>query len=152
MKFAVKTASKDNTNRILFVLALLGVGIALYVTQSFIRQSPIVCVNSGCELVRKNPASYLFGIPVPAFGLVGYTLLAILAFLRTTSQRLHKKLLPYVLCIATGGVLFVAWFTYNELFVIHAICTWCAISTVNMTVICVLAWKSHLVQKRGHIL
>jgi uncharacterized membrane protein len=146
----MKTDKKDYTNRILFVLAICGAVIAVYVTQSFIRQSPIVCVNSGCELVRKNPASYLFGIPVPAFGLVGYTLLAMLTFLRTTSESLHKKLLPWVLGIATGGVLFVGWFTYTELFVIKGICTWCAVSAVNMTVICVLAWKSYLLHKRSN--
>lgn len=131
------------TNRILFILSLLGVAIALYVTQSFLRKTPIVCLNSGCELVRKNPASYIAGIPVPAFGLIGYTLLVLLTFLRTTSTKLHKTLLPWIAGITGGGVLFVSWFTYTEAFVIGGFCTWCVISAGNMITMFSLSLYSH---------
>lgn len=130
----------NRTNRILFILSLLGVAIAIYVLQSFLRDAPIVCLNSGCEIVRKSPYSRLFGIPVPGYGLIGYTILAILAFLRTLSPKLNKQLLPWILGIATGGVAFVAWFTYTEFFIIRGICTWCAVSAVNMVTIASLAW------------
>ena len=121
-------------NRIVFVLSLVGIAMAVYVLQSFIRKTGIVCVTSGCELVRKHPASYLFGsIPVPAVGLVGYTFLALLAFLRTTSKK--QWIAKSMLGIATFGVAFVTWFTYVELAVIKGICTWCALSAVNMVVI-----------------
>lgn len=124
-------------NRIIFVLSILGVVMAIYVLQSFLRGTPIVCVNNGCELVRKNAVSYPFGIPVPAFGLVGYTFLAVFSFLRTTSE--NKKLLYAILGIAIFGVSFVSWFTTMELFVIRAVCTWCAVSAVNMAFIFILA-------------
>ena len=79
---------KTNTlvNRIIFVLSLLGIAMAVYVLQGWLRQSSILCfTGGGCDIVRKSPASYLFGvIPVPAVGLIGYSILAILAFLRTT--------------------------------------------------------------------
>lgn len=126
-------------NRLVFILSLAGIIVAVYVLQSFVRQSSIICVNQGCELVRKSSYSYPFGIPVPAFGLVGYTLLAILTFLRTTST--SKKLLYPILAIAIFGILFVTWFTYMELFVIRAVCTWCAISAVNMYLIFYLTFR-----------
>lgn len=135
-------------NRIIFILSLLGIAIAIYVLQSFLRQTPIVCVNTGCETVRKSAASYIFGIPVPAFGLVGYSLLAVLAFLRTTSK--DKRLLAAMLGIGAFGVVFVTWFTYTELFVINAVCTWCAISAVNMITIFLLVLKSYTVEKKAH--
>lgn len=131
------------TNRILFILSLLGIAIAVYVLQSFLRDAPIVCLNSGCEIVRKSPYSWLFGIPVPAYGLVGYTILAILAFFRTTSTKFNKQLLPWIVGIATGGVAFVGWFTYMELFVIRGVCTWCAVSAVNMIIIATIAWAEY---------
>lgn len=133
----------DLRNRIMFILSVIGILIAAYVTQSFLRKASIVCVNGGCEAVRKSMASYIVGIPVPAFGLIGYSILAILTFLRTTGNTLHRKLLPWILGIAVGGVAFVSWFTYTELTVIRAICTWCAISTVNMITICILAFLSY---------
>ena len=116
------------TNRVIFILSLVGIAIAIYVLQSFLRDAPIVCLNSGCELVRKNPASYILGIPVPAFGLIGYSFLAILAFLKTTKQAKKRRITSLMLGIALFGALFVSWFTYTEIFVIRAICTWCAIS------------------------
>ena len=121
----------------------MGIAIAIYVLQSFLRDAPIVCINSGCEIVRKSPYSYLFGVPVPGYGLVGYAILAILAFLRTTSGKLNKQLLPWIVGIATGGVAFVGWFTYMELFVIRGVCTWCAISAVNMITIATIAWAEY---------
>lgn len=127
-------------NRLIFILSLVGIAIAVYVFQSFLRQAPILCINSGCETVRKSPYSYLFGVPVPGYGLVGYTILAILAFLRTTSTKLKKQLLPWIVGIGTGGVAFVGWFTYMELFVIRGLCTWCAVSAFNMVTIASLAW------------
>ena len=120
-------------NRVIFILAIAGILMAAYVSQSFLRQTSIFCVNRGCELVRKNPASYLFGIPVPVFGLIGYTIIALLAFLRTTTQ--SPRLLRGIVGMATFGVLFVSWFTFTEITVIKALCTWCAISAVTMGLI-----------------
>lgn len=126
-------------NRVIFILSIIGVVMAIYVLQSFLRQSPIVCVNQGCELVRKSLYSYPFGLPVPAFGLIGYSLLVLFTFLRTTSK--DKRLLYPVLGISVFGLLFVTWFTYTELFIIRAICTWCAVSAVNMYIIFFLTLK-----------
>ncbi len=130
-------------NRLIFILSLIGIVIAAYVTQSFLRGSPIVCVNIGCELVRKNPASFLWGVPVPAVGLVGYSLLAVFAFLRTVSEKNFKTFLYGILGVAAFGVIFVSWFTYTEIFVIKGICTWCAISAANMLIIFTLAVLSY---------
>lgn len=133
-------------NRIMFVLSIAGVLMATYVLQGWIRQSPIVCLTGGgCDAVRKSSYSYPFGIPVPAVGLLGYSLLVVLTFLRTTSS--DKRLLYGVLGMGAFGVCFVTWFTYTEVFLIKGICTWCAVSAVNMCVIFLLAVKSHSLEK-----
>lgn len=133
-------------NRIIFVLAIIGILIAAYVTQSFLRRVGIVCVNSGCELVRKNPASYLWGVPVPAVGLLGYSVIAFLSFLRTTKR--NDGLLKGIIGMTAFGVAFTTWFTYTEIFIIKGICTWCAISTINMYVLFGLAVKSYILEKK----
>lgn len=135
-----------HSNRFIFILSLIGVIIATYVLQGFLRGKPIVCVNTGCELVRKNPASYLFGIPVPAFGLVGYICLTILAFLRTVKEQ--KWQLQAMLGITLFGVCFVTWFTLTEIFVIHGMCTWCGISAIIMYVVFALTVKTFLLTKK----
>lgn len=137
--------SSDTINRIVFILSIVGIAMAIYVLQSFIRKTGIVCVTSGCELVRKHPASYLFGsIPVPAVGLVGYTILAISAFFRTANltAAARRSVSNIMFGISIFGVAFVSWFTYTELVIIKGICTWCALSAVNMVVIFLLLLKS----------
>lgn len=133
-------------NRVMFILSLAGILMAAYVLQGWIRHSSILCLTGGgCTLVQKNHLSYPFGIPVPSIGLVGYTILTILAFLRTTSD--NKNLLKGMLGMATFGICFVSWFTYTEIFLIKGICMWCAISAVNMFVIFGLTVASLRLQK-----
>ncbi|MFZ5845164.1 MAG: vitamin K epoxide reductase family protein [Patescibacteria group bacterium] len=143
MAISVKAVKLVLFNRLIFILSLLGVVVAGYVLQGWLRQSPLVCLTgSGCETVAKSPYNYPFGIPVPAVGFLGYSILTVLAFSRTTSA--DKRLLYGILGMATFGVLFVSWFTYLELFVIRGVCSWCAISAVNMLIIFVLTIKSYL--------
>lgn len=134
-------------NRVIFILSIVGVCIAIYVLQSFLTNSSIVCVNQGCEVVRKSVYSKILGIPVPTFGLVGYALLVILSFLRTIKDK--KEYLVAMLGISTFGVLFVGWFSYMEVFVIKAICTWCALSGINMGVIFTLILLSFIKGKKN---
>jgi len=130
----------------MFVLSIAGVLMAAYVLQSWLRQTSIVCLTGGgCDIVRKSAYSYPFGIPVPAVGLVGYTILVVLTFLRTASN--DKRLLWGILGMGAFGVSFVSWFTYTELFLIKGICTWCAVSAVNMFVIFILALKSYQLER-----
>ena len=131
-------------NRIIFILSILGLCIATYVTQSFLRKTGIVCVSSGCELVRKNPASYFWGIPVPSVGLLGYFTIALLAFIRSLSD--NTNIIKGILGMTIFGICFTSWFTYTELFVIHGICMWCAISTVTMFLLFGFALKSYILE------
>lgn len=139
------TLTRHHLNRIIFILSLVGVAIAIYVLQSWLRQSPIVCLTNGCETVRKSPASYIYGIPVPAVGLAGYSIIALMAFLRTTSK--NPLYVRIMLGMATFGVLFVSWFTYTEIVVIRGICMWCAISGINMVAILLLTFKSYRLEE-----
>lgn len=132
-------------NRLIFLLSLVGILIAIYVLQSWLRQAPIVCLSGGCETVRKSSASYPFGIPVPVFGLIGYTILAVCAFFRTINLKAYKlKLVNQIMMgVAIFGICFVSWFTYTELFIIRGVCMWCAISTVNMFIVATLVMTSN---------
>lgn len=137
-------------NRAIFILSIIGVLLAAYVFQSFVRKSPIVCINSGCEIVRQSPYSYILGIPVPGVGLVGYSLLALFAFLRTvpSAKKNSEVFLKGILAISIFGVFFVSWFTYMEFFVIRGVCTWCAVSAVNMLIIFLLSRKMYFLERR----
>lgn len=136
-------------NRVIFVLSLAGIIMAIYVLQSFIRDASIICFSgSGCDLVRKSAASYIFGIPVPAFGLVGYSLLAFLSFIRTMSK--DPRIILGMLGVVIFGVVFVTWFTLTEIFVIRGICSWCVLSAVNMYLLFVLVTGLFKQERKHH--
>jgi uncharacterized membrane protein len=144
--------NQQKINRIVFLLSLLGLFVAIYVLQSFLRKSSIFCLNgNGCALVRNNPVSWPFGIPVPAFGLVGYIGLSLCSFFKTlyTNNTQHKLLTNIMLGISLFGICFVTWFTIMELFVIKGTCTWCAISTLNMYII--FGFIVYSVYNKGHL-
>lgn len=135
-------------NRIIFILSIAGLLMGSYVLQSFLRQTGIVCLTGGgCEAVRKSVFSYPFGIPVPAVGVLGYTFLMVLSFLRTFKN--NTGLLWGIFGMALFGICFVTWFTYMELFLIKGVCMWCAISAVNMYVIFGLTLKSISIAKKS---
>ena len=122
-------------NRLIFLLSLFGLIVAGYVLQGYLRQSSVYCpVGGGCDLVRKSPYAWPFGIPVPAFGFVGYLTILSLSFFKTAIADAKKRydVSLWIAGIATFGVGFVTWFTLTEAFLIGGFCSWCVVSAIVM--------------------
>ena len=80
--------------------------------------------SAGCETVAQSKYSVVLGIPVAAWG-TAFSLLVVLLAARWWHAADRRALLAaYLLLLA--GTLAVAVLTFLELFVIHAICVWCA--------------------------
>jgi uncharacterized membrane protein len=113
------------------VLALVGIGVATYITIADASRGSPLCLagGQGCETVAQSSYSHLLGINVAAIGIGGYVVL------------LGAALVPGDLGRFTGflaaaiGFGFSVYLTYLELFVIDAICQWCVASAVLMTVL-----------------
>jgi len=114
-------------------LAAAGVAIAVYLTATKLAGVAPVCGPSGgCETVETSPYSSVAGIPVALFGL-GYSLVVFVAWLAWwRTEREALLLVPYVLGLV--GTIVEAYLVYLELFVIHAICLWCAAYGVTVVV------------------
>jgi uncharacterized membrane protein len=66
------------------------------------------------------------GLPVAAWGVAYYVVVFALAFAAVQERFVDSAGLTSALLFITGaGLLFSAWLTYLELFVIHALCRWC---------------------------
>lgn len=125
-------------------LSLLGLSIAGYLLISYSGSRPVLCFNTGCETVRNSSYSNLFGLPVPLFGVLGYSaiaLICIMSVLRKFPLGHIKKLLLF---FGIFGFVLSAYFTYLEAFVIRAWCLWCVISAVIMTAIFLLTAKTSI--------
>ena len=104
-------------------LSLMGLAIAAYLTTVYLRHVPPICGTSGgCVTVQHSRYAHVAGIPLPVFGLVGYTLLFVTACLPGQRARTAGMLFT-VVAISASVVL-----TYIELDLIHAICIWCVAS------------------------
>jgi uncharacterized membrane protein len=111
------------------VIALIGIGVATYITIADAGGGHPLCVagGGGCETVANSSYSHLFGVNVAVFGIGGYLLLLGAALVPRDAGRFAGLLLALV------GFGFSAYLTYLELFTIDAICQWCVASAVLMT-------------------
>src|SRR5208282_1993009 len=124
-----------------FILALLGTFDSLYLLWIYTSPSrPMVCLGTGCDAVRLSAYSHLAGVPMPAFGVGGYVLVALLIIAESLVPAALAIEVRYALAGATGfGFLFSLYLEYLQGFVIHAFCAWCVTSGLVMTALCVLA-------------
>ncbi len=119
------------------VLALVGVLVALYLTLYKIGvMGELTCTVGSCETVNLSQYATFLGLPVAAWGLGFYIVVFGVALLSLQSRFADSLLVSWLLVALSGwGVLFSAWLTYLELFVINAICMWCVISAIIVTLI-----------------
>jgi uncharacterized membrane protein len=121
----------------LVLLAVVGSCIALYLTLYKVGVIGVLsCSIGSCETVNTSKWSMLFGIPIAAWGLAAYVALLVLAMAGSGEAREESVPIARMLVALAGwSVLFSAWLTYLELFVIHAICIWCVTSALLWVVI-----------------
>jgi uncharacterized membrane protein len=111
------------------LLALAGIAVATYIAIAESGGGAPKCLagGTGCETVAESRYSHLAGINVAVIGIAGYALLLATAVLPGDAGRFGGFLTALV------GFGFSAYLTYLELFVIDAICQWCVVSAVLMT-------------------
>jgi uncharacterized membrane protein len=111
------------------LLAIAGIGVATYIAIAESGGGAPKCLagGHGCQTVADSRYSHLAGINVAVIGIAGYVLLLLAALLPGDAGRFGGFL---------GGLVgfgFSLYLTYLELFVIDAICQWCVVSAVLMT-------------------
>ena len=124
------------------ILALVGLFVALYLWLHALGcGGAIKCgASGGCETVQTSQWAVFLGFPVAFYGVVGYLAVLIVALLALRPAALAERKWNVVLTgLATAGLLFTAYLTYLELFVIHAICRWCVGSAIVITLIWIVA-------------
>jgi uncharacterized membrane protein len=131
--------------RVTAVLALVGIGIAGYLTWVHYAGLEPVCVGGGggCERVQSSRWAELAGIPVAVLGLAGYV--AILASLALPEE--PGGLVAAFLSLVGFG--FSGWLTYVEIVKIDAICQWCVASAVIMTALALVS-VARVLRGAGH--
>ncbi|MFA5129373.1 MAG: vitamin K epoxide reductase family protein [Patescibacteria group bacterium] len=128
--------------RSIFFLSLAGLFVSLYLLIVYTSGNPIVCGPfHGCDTVRSSQWANFYGIPTPAFGVLFYFVLAMVASIRTASPMLYPKLARVgVILLGFAGLIESAVLTGIEAFVLHAYCAWCVASAIISTLIFFVCW------------
>jgi protein-disulfide isomerase/rhodanese-related sulfurtransferase/uncharacterized membrane protein len=125
---------------LLLALGFLGLFDSLYLWWVYTSASrPMVCLGTGCDVVRASPFAHLYGVPVPAFGAAMYGLLVLLVFLQPLLPPAARTLEFVVFGISTFAFLTSLYLTGIEAFVLHAWCAWCVVSALTVTFIFLLS-------------
>ena len=126
---------------ITLALSLLGLFDSLYLLYAYTSPSrPMVCIGTGCDAVRASAYSSFGGVSMPVFGVLGYTLVAIVIIAESLFSARLARLARFALLGMTGlGFLFSLYLEYLQAFVIHAYCAWCMTSGIVMTALFALA-------------
>ena len=125
------------------VLALVGAFIGLYLTLYKLGViGTLACSTIGnCETVQLSRWSTFLGLPVASWGVGYWVSVLVIAMLGLQERWADQPAISLALFLLTGwGLLFSAWLTYLELFVIHAICIWCVTSAILAVLVFVLAF------------
>ncbi|MEP6691962.1 MAG: vitamin K epoxide reductase family protein [Gemmatimonadaceae bacterium] len=114
------------------VLSLLGLFVALYLTLYKVGViGELTCSIGSCEKVQTSKWAMFSGVPVAAWGVAAYAAMLTLSIAGLRERWEGSRALSYaLLALAAASLLFSAWLTYLELFVIDAICMWCVISAL----------------------
>jgi len=126
----------------LFIIAaVIGLIDSIYLIWIKIANDKIYCLPGigDCWTVNTSQYSQVFGIPISAFGAIAYLAILVAALFANRSNFLRVNQITLLFGISLAGFLYSLYLTYLELFVINAICPFCVISAVAMTILFVLS-------------
>jgi uncharacterized membrane protein len=113
------------------LLALAGAAIAGYLSIVRATGGSAVCdASHGCDVVAASEYAVILGIPVAYLGL-GFALLLVAAT-AAWWWFADRRALQGAWALLLLGTLFVAYLTFLELFVIKAVCIWCATFAITI--------------------
>ncbi|MGI8924103.1 MAG: thioredoxin domain-containing protein [Fimbriimonadales bacterium] len=128
--------AREWSNRIVFLLAAIGMFIALVIGLAHASGAELPCggVQSGCELLSQPEHNQWFGVPIAFWGLGLYFLVAICAMARGVLGPANSPRLGLAIWALLGAGTVTSWslisYAANAL---GATCLWCLGSAVVMT-------------------
>lgn len=129
------------SRRLLAMTALgaVGVAVSIYLLTVHWGWWQAVCLGVGdCESVNLSRFSELLGIPVALLGALAYIAIVAASIMIWLNKYAANARIG-LFFIAAIGVAFSAYLTYIELFVLHAVCPWCVLSAILVTLIAILS-------------
>jgi uncharacterized membrane protein len=136
-----QSGARDWIKIISFVLAVIGLLVAGYLSFAEVTRTEIACSlhsasgGNSCADVNNSIYAKIGPLPVAILGLGGYlAILGVLIF-ETRLPILVRRGKLFVFGMALFGFLFSMYLTAIEAFVLQEWCQWCIISAITMTLL-----------------
>ncbi len=118
------------TPYILLALAMVGIGDTMFLSYYAYLHIVPTCALKGCEIVLASVYSHPFGVPFAYIGLLYYLHVLGLALLASIFP--NSKAVAFAALVYSGvGLLLSIGFELFQVFVIGALCMYCAISATT---------------------
>jgi uncharacterized membrane protein len=123
------------------LLSLIGLLVSGYLAMFKLGYlGALQCSVGGCQTVQMSQYAMFLGAPVALWGVGAYLFLLALALLAVQPRWSEdRRLASLIVGFSAFGVLYSAYLTYLEAFVIHAWCQWCVVSAILITLIFLLS-------------
>ncbi len=123
------------------LLTVVGLVDALYLTWMKLSGNLSLCLGFGqCDVVNSSPYAEVYGIPVALLGALAYAALLALLLAEPRTAPDRRPWVRYaVFVLAFAGTLYSAYLTYIEVAILEAICPFCVISAVVITLLWLLS-------------
>ena len=128
-----------NSSR-LRILAVITAGVGLldtiYLSWVKITHSQVYCGTSGeCEIVNSSSYSEIGGFPIAYLGMGAFLVILLLLYLEQRNEFWQENSPLFVFGICLIGVIYSAYLTYVEIWILRAICPYCVLSAIAMLVL-----------------
>lgn len=135
------------TNRLIFILGLLGLAVSLFLAYEYAQTGPVVCpiTGTGCDTVRNSQYSSFLGLSLPYWGIGFYLLTSFLTVMLTHKSNKRVNIIRFLLTFM--ALAFGVYLTLLEAFVIKAYCIWCLSSFMISMILFILSMRTVWPQK-----
>lgn len=120
-------------------LAVVGLLDSLYLAYVKLFSGGVCVAGSGCEIVNGSVYSNFAGIPIAILGAGAYIAMLLVLWLEPQVEFFEFNGPVIIFGLSFFGVLYSAYLTYLEIYVIRAICPFCVISAIVLLLMLVLS-------------
>ncbi len=126
--------------KITIAFVVIGLLDSIYLSWIKLSNQEAICAGIGnCDVVNTSEYSEIAGIPIAIFGAGFYLLILFLTVFEKRTSFWKENSPLFVFGLSLGGITYSGYLTYIELVVINAICPFCVLSAVAVTVIFILS-------------
>lgn len=129
------------TTLIALIAAVIGALDSVYLSWVKLSHNETLCAPGlgDCFTVNTSRYSEIYGIPIALFGLGAYLLIIAILLFESRSEFLQENGSMALFGISLIGVLYSAYLSYLEAYVILAWCPYCVLSAIMILIIFIIS-------------